>query len=402
MSSFDAQVLDWLRTAKLPRRDKVDLLSRSLSCIEGHRHVDIGVKVRYELAVEIEEYIAQLEKDITQYGDYAIDEPEDGQAGEDADDREVTIDAAEHEENVNRMKGRSSRRKTVSSEVINLEEVDSYTPPDHEKSDEEAKWLFDTIASYYLFEHLDTQELQGLVKAMQRVEKGEGEEIFKVGEEGDTLYLLQTGAADMISKEGDIDDSVQAGGYVGDEQLMYSAEWQFTLEASEATILWALDRQTYRHMVTKASIAKRQLYEDFLSNIDFLEGLTSFERLQVADALKTTEYADGEKIIAYGEEGTHFHIIVEGAVQVVGRKDDQEDGDKVEVCTFSEGDCIGELEFINNHKTCADVIANGAVKTAKMGRRHFEKVMGPVEDFLKDRYKDHEKFAYYREKNLEK
>ena len=389
MSLLDSQILDWVRTAKLSRIDKVDLLSRSLQCIDGHQHVDVGVKVKREMVDDIEEYLQQLSKEIEKYGEHAIDEREEHdegpkkgfEFGDDEGQAADHLDASGH--NDSQKKGRSARRKTVSSEVINLEEIDEYTPPEHEKDADAAKWLFDSLSQYYLFEHLDSSEVKTIVNAMKNDNKEAGEVIFSAGDEGDTLYLIQEGVASAHTED-EATTTMGPGSYIGDEELMYSAEAQYTLEADEDLILWSLDRQTYRYIVTKASIKKRALYEDFLMNIDFLEALTSFERLQVADALKTTEYADGEKIISFGEEGTHFHIIIEGSVRVLGR---DEAGEETEVCNFSEGDCIGELEFINNHKTCADVIAEGEVKTAKMGRRHFEKVMGPVEDFLKDRYK---------------
>ena len=55
-----------------------------------------------------------------------------------------------------------------------------------------------------------------------------------------------------------------------------------------------------------------------------------------------------------------------------------------QVCTFTVGDCVGELEFINPNTVCvADVKAwSSEVRTAKMNRRHFEKVMGYVKDYV--------------------
>ena len=85
-------------------------------------------------------------------------------------------------------------------------------------------------------------------------------------------------------------------------------------------------------------------------------------------------------------------IILEGTVEVIGRKN----GEKTYVCDFSTGDYIGELEFLNNHRTVADVIAKTAVRTAKLNRRHFEMCMGPVLEVLKRNMK-HPKYEYYQE-----
>ena len=80
--------------------------------------------------------------------------------------------------------------------------------------------------------------------------------------------------------------------------------------------------------------------------------------------------------------------------QVLGR--DSEMAEK-KVCEFVEGDCVGELEFINNHKCVADVKAKGNVRTAKMHRHHFEMCMGPIVDILRRQADTGEVYEYYRQ-----
>ena len=80
-----------------------------------------------------------------------------------------------------------------------------------------------------------------------------------------------------------------------------------------------------------------------------------------------------------------------GEVDVIGRGDF---GKPLHVCTFGYGHPVGELEFINNHVCVADVVAKTDVKTAKLSRRHFELVMGPVVDVLK-RNAEQPVYTYY-------
>lgn len=65
------------------------------------------------------------------------------------------------------------------------------------------------------------------------------------------------------------------------------------------------------------------------------------------------------------------------------------------MCEFSKGDHVGELEFLNNHRNVADIIAKTKVTTAKLNRRHFEMCMGPVIDVLK-RDSSSSKYEYYQ------
>jgi CRP-like cAMP-binding protein len=84
---------------------------------------------------------------------------------------------------------------------------------------------------------------------------------------------------------------------------------------------------------------------------------------------------------------------VEGVVEVIGR---DEAGKEVNVCTFTTGDCVGELEFINRHECVADCKAQTVVRAARMHRDHFEMCMGPVTDVLLRNAMENEKYGYYR------
>ena len=67
------------------------------------------------------------------------------------------------------------------------------------------------------------------------------------------------------------------------------------------------------------------------------------------------------------------------------------------MCEFTVGDCVGELEFIYDHRTVADVRAKTAeVRSAKLHRAHFEMCMGPIVDLLKSHAgEDNKTYDYY-------
>ena len=167
--------------------------------------------------------------------------------------------------------------------------------------------------------------------------------------------------------------------------------------AAPAVVCCAISRNAYKNICAKASKIKRERYEGFLANVKFLQNLEKEERLRLADALKSAKYSKGEKIIKYGEEGTWFNIILDGRVDVIGR---DANGAEVHVCSFKEGDCVGELEFIFGHKTVADCVAGTPiVKTAKMTANHFEKVIGPAKEVLESRAGGDNVYSYYRQTN---
>eukprot|EP00993_Chasmostoma_nieuportense_P000632 NODE_1582_length_1451_cov_43.632175_g1501_i0.p1 GENE.NODE_1582_length_1451_cov_43.632175_g1501_i0~~NODE_1582_length_1451_cov_43.632175_g1501_i0.p1 ORF type:complete len:449 (-),score=78.65 NODE_1582_length_1451_cov_43.632175_g1501_i0:104-1261(-) len=181
--------------------------------------------------------------------------------------------------------------------------------------------------------------------------------------------------------------------------MMYSRPRPHSVYCQTQVETWALDRSTYARLMHGTFIRKRELYSEFLSKISFLKGLEHSELIQLADALEPCKFKKGENLISYGEEGEWFYIIVEGVVQVYGRDDNNA---VIPVCTFTRGECVGELEFLHNHKTVADVQAKtDEVRAAKLNRHHFEMCMGPVLELLKRSRENDPVFSYYRERQMQ-
>ncbi|EPY40472.1 cAMP-dependent protein kinase regulator [Angomonas deanei] len=244
-----------------------------------------------------------------------------------------------------------------------------------------------------LFSFLTKKEMRTVAGAMYKEEFKKDDNIIEFGDkECNKLYIIQIGRADII-KEGQSVFIKTEGTAVGELELMYDTPAVATVKVlTDELVAWVLDRDTYRNLVMGTAIRRRETYVSMLEKVPFLESLDNYERMQVADALSSDEWVEGDYIIHYDDEGEWLYIIIEGDVKVVGRDDDGNDKD---VCTFSKGDHFGELEFLNNHRCVADVIATTNVTTAKLNRRHFEMCMGPVMDLLQ-RNSSSEKYEYYQ------
>ena len=67
------------------------------------------------------------------------------------------------------------------------------------------------------------------------------------------------------------------------------------------SIVWALDRGTFRHVVLQKTSQRRKKYETFLEGVKLLECLTPQQRSKIADVLETVEFDEGETIIKFGD-----------------------------------------------------------------------------------------------------
>lgn len=124
-----------------------------------------------------------------------------------------------------------------------------------------------------------------------------------------------------------------------------------------------------------ATIKKRKLYGDFLRNVEILKTLVDYEIQRVADALVQETWKSGETIVKQNDKGHAFYIIEDGSVNVV--KDDNK------VATLKRGDYFGEMALMFDQPRAATVVASGDVKTVRLDRQSFKRLLGSCEDLLK-------------------
>lgn len=173
----------------------------------------------------------------------------------------------------------------------------------------------------------------------------------------------------------------------GELALMYNAPRAATVKATEHSKAWAMDRQTFKYIIMETTLKKREAHKGFIERVPLLESLSEYERLTVADALKTETFSDGEVIITQGDDGNLFYIIEEGTA--VCTKQVTPSDPPQEIGILTSGAYFGEIALLTTRPRQATVTAKGTVKCLILDRKTFKRVMGPLEDILKrniDRY----------------
>eukprot|EP00760_Papus_ankaliazontas_P002028 PhM_4_TR10799/c0_g1_i1/m.48934/K04739/PRKAR; cAMP-dependent protein kinase regulator len=278
------------------------------------------------------------------------------------------------------------RRAGVSDEV--MEEDEDWTPPVYEKTREDLEKISSALAANPLFQALDHNEKDAIVAAMKVQSFSAGTAVLTEGTEGtQCFYVICSGSVD-INKKGEKITTFKQGQAFGELELMYPQPCVATVMPVSDITCGVLDRATYKRLIMKVSVARRELFMGLLGGLEFLSTMSEYEKTILADALQYKYYQPGDVIIPAGKAAEWMHIIVEGTVEVLGR----EDGEIV--CTFDAGKCIGELEFVNGHDNLANCVAKTKVKTASLHRQHFEMCLGSILDVFRQNTKS-DTYAYY-------
>lgn len=196
-----------------------------------------------------------------------------------------------------------------------------------------------------MFSALDENEKAIVVNAMEERKAKKGDYIIKQGEEGDNLYVCESGILSCYKifpgkEEPTFLKKYQPGESFGELSLLYNAPRAASIIADEEALLWSLDRNTFNHIVKDAAIKKRQKYEEFLAQISILQTMDYYERCKLADAFKEESFKTGDFIIREGEDGQVFYFISSG--ECVATKTIKEGEPAEEVKNYKFGDYFGE------------------------------------------------------------
>jgi cAMP-dependent protein kinase regulator len=171
---------------------------------------------------------------------------------------------------------------------------------------------------------------------------------------------------------------IEAGGSFGELALMYGAPRAATVVSAEPhCTLWALDRVTFRRILMESTFTRRRMYEGFLEEVPLLSSLTPYERSKIADALESQKFPPGHTIIKEGDPGDSFYLLESG--EAVAYRD----GNDAPVKHYKKGDFFGELALLNDAPRAASVVSKTEVKVARLGKKAFSRLLGPVEGIMR-------------------
>ncbi|KAG0608341.1 hypothetical protein M758_8G098100 [Ceratodon purpureus] len=271
----------------------------------------------------------------------------------------------------------SFRRTGVSAEPTAVDTT--YIPKVVPKSDDARKRIKKAIEKSYIFRGLDKDQIKTVIDAVEEEKHRPGDVIIKQGESGLNFYLIEAGSCNVyISKNQTTDPvivhSYSSGDSFGELALLYDAPRAATVKASTDCILWAMDRGTFRAILMKSTSQKRDLYEEFLSNVPLLKTLDAYERSAIADVLECEYIKAGASIIVEGTPGDKFYFLEQGTAEAKTKGQS--------VMKYGVGDYFGELALLNNEPRAASVIAITDCKVCYIDGESFKRLLGKLEDIL--------------------
>lgn len=321
-----------------------------------------------------------------------IAELDHGEGDDDEKGSEIESDGSDEEEYVDDLpqpakSKKNEQRTSVSAEAFGIyHKKEDFKPVIIDKSDDVKERIRKRLQESFMFSALNEKDQNIVLDAMKEIKMNEGDLVIKEGDDGDVLYVVESGKYKCTKVfKGNTEPThltdYEAGAAFGELALLYNAPRAATITCTTPGFVYSLDRNTFNHIVKDAAVKRREKYESFLSQVKILESLEPYERSKLADAFKEITFNSGEYVIKEDEEGNTFYFISEG--EAIATKTLEAGKPPVEVMQYQKGDYFGERALIKNEPRAANVIAKSNITVLCLDRHMFKRMLGPIEEILK-------------------
>lgn len=290
-----------------------------------------------------------------------------------------------------------ARRTSVSAESMSprVGEISGRAPrAQTPKTESQEQRIHAAVSQNLIFRHLEPEQYQAALLALEEVHKQPGDIVIKQGDQGDYFYIVESGELDVYLQPPGTspNDALAAppdrlgnkvvtygpGATFGELALLYMQPRAASIVATAPCTLWALDRVTFRSILAETNLTRRDLIASFLRQVPLLQHLNDAECERVLDAIEIQDFNPGEVVVREGDMGTHFFLVVNGVAEVLKAG---ESG--APVTRLQRGDYFGELALMHRAPRAATVRAAaqanmGQLRVAALEEQAFTRLLGPL------------------------
>eukprot|EP00924_Labyrinthula_sp_SR-Ha-C_P006231 maker-scaffold_31-snap-gene-0.46-mRNA-1 protein AED:0.36 eAED:0.36 QI:0/0/0/1/0/0/4/0/770 len=280
--------------------------------------------------------------------------------------REMSQERIEHRSQMERDDGKTIFGKTVRRRNIFTESSDLFEAQKHwtevtPKSNGLRNKLVDNLSTCFLFETLSTQDKYHVVDVMKKRLVTAGEVIFRQGDMGDYFYVVESGNLSALKAA--------------------------TVIANADSVLWKLDRVTFKHAAAQASQSTVETTLKALKAVPLLQVLTDEQLRDIAQVTRICEFSAGTKIIQKGDVGTTFYVIKSGKVNVINGKYGSPSKDGEVNTVLGPDNFFGEVALMYDAPRAADIVAATDVELIGLEKHAFISILGPIQEVIDDNVK---------------
>ncbi len=243
------------------------------------------------------------------------------------------------------------------------------------------------LAQTPIFAPMAPENLQAIAQRLVLHHVPAGEPIYRTGEPGDALYLVDAGEAEITSQnpQGIVEEigRIGTGGFFGEVSLLTGKNRVDDASATRNTNLWVLYKADLDELVglypaigtslnqvvaSRLSAEQNSVDESHYRRFPLLANLSSHDLKTVVNSLHPTRFRAGEQIFRAGTPGDRLYLVERGHVRMQPLSGSNS-------WVLGEGDIFGEKSVLTNQLQGQSAYAETEVDLLTIGREELEALM---------------------------
>ena len=243
-----------------------------------------------------------------------------------------------------------------------------------------------------LFSDLGRDELVTLIGKVRYQTVSQGEFVFKEGDSGDSIYIINNGEVEIISRDRRGNDVVlstlKEGDFFGEFGFFSNARREASVRAKSPASLLEIVKKDIADIIERHrrvagvifDFYKERVVDRLMALSPVFEPLTPGDRKVILARLTSSKYESGATIVRQGDIGDTMYLIKEGKVRVW--LNDLLKGN-IEVTTLGEGDFFGEIALATSRPRVANVTATTDTELVLFSRPMIKDILAKYPDIKK-------------------
>lgn len=167
------------------------------------------------------------------------------------------------------------------------------------KSEELTAEIQKAFKSHFLFNQMQEEAANAVINAMEMVNVPIGTVIIKEGDKGDNCYYIESGkfACYEKAKGNNMINQLHNSDIFGDLALIYDCPRSCTVQAIARSVVWKIDRLTFRKILVYISEQERLEIKTFIKSISLFDCLTDEQLNMVVSIIQSNEYKENTTLL---------------------------------------------------------------------------------------------------------
>lgn len=201
-----------------------------------------------------------------------------------------------------------------------------------------------------------------------------GDQIIKKGDMGDVFYYIEHGSVLCTNIDGQSNNVLCAGDYVGEQALIENVPRKAdVLAETDEVHLIAIHREDFNLLLGDlGDLLKQNHRMRQLLCVPAMAHLSEADRTRILNAVQLVEFESGDVVCDAGDHFSGFHIISEGSVAVMN----PDSGSEEAVLRAVTG--VGLPQLMANSPAGKHYVAKGKALCFFIGKEEFDAFLRPV------------------------